>query len=279
MKRKKLTIEEKLLRAAETIQNSSALIIMAGAGMGVDSGLPDFRGKNGFWKAYPILKQLGMEFTRMASPKMFELNPKLAWGFYGQRLNLYRQTQPHIGFDLLRKWGEDRPSFVVTTNVDGQFQKAGFDEQVIYEVHGSIHHLQEVGGKSLEIIPAKNTEITIDSETLRATNLPVNEEGRLLRPNILMFDDWEWLSSRADAQEKAFDEWLSQFSKTDRIVILEFGAGDAIPTLNYKAQYLRRHFDTTYIKVNPNRSRLKANLHIELGALEAIKKLDALMCS
>jgi NAD-dependent SIR2 family protein deacetylase len=47
-------MNENLSKAAQAIHQSNCLIITAGAGMGVDSGLPDFRGKEGFWKAYPM---------------------------------------------------------------------------------------------------------------------------------------------------------------------------------------------------------------------------------
>ncbi len=81
-----------IARAAELIESADALIIAAGAGMGVDSGLPDFRGNEGFWKAYPALARARLEFTRIASPSAFERNPQLAWVFYGHRLKLYRDT-------------------------------------------------------------------------------------------------------------------------------------------------------------------------------------------
>ena len=76
----------------EKISNASYILITAGAGMGVDSGLPDFRGKEGFWRAYPIAKKLNLDFQELASPKWFEENPKLAWAFYGHRLHLYGNT-------------------------------------------------------------------------------------------------------------------------------------------------------------------------------------------
>lgn len=53
-------IEEAIEAAAELISDADGLIITAGAGMGIDSGLPDFRGENGFWKAYPALGKLGL---------------------------------------------------------------------------------------------------------------------------------------------------------------------------------------------------------------------------
>ena len=88
-------------QAAEVVKNADALYITAGAGIGVDSGLPDFRGNEGFWKAYPPIKKLGISFIDMANPSWFDENPPLAWAFYGHRLNLYRETKPHIGFNQL----------------------------------------------------------------------------------------------------------------------------------------------------------------------------------
>ena len=133
-----------IARAAELIADADALLVTAGAGMGVDSGLPDFRGNEGFWNAYPALGRARMAFTSVASPRTFRADPALAWGFYGHRLALYRATVPHAGFDLLRGWGGrmEHGTGVFTSNVDGQFQAAGFDPQRIAECHGSIHHLQ-----------------------------------------------------------------------------------------------------------------------------------------
>src|SRR5688500_11171268 len=114
-------------RCAELIHKAQGLLITAGAGMGVDAGLPDFRGAAGFWRAYPPLAKAGIAFEDIASPSTFRDDPKLAWGFYGHRLNLYRKTESHDGYRLLLKWARSRPygAFVYTSNVDGLFQKAG----------------------------------------------------------------------------------------------------------------------------------------------------------
>ena len=130
-----------LIAKAKNFWNSAeAILIGAGAGMGVDSGLPDFRGKHGFWKAYPPLAKLGIEFEQMANPEWFDTNPRLAWGFYGHRLNLYRSTEPHNGFKIiLERFQKDKiPVFIFTSNVDGHFQKTGFAEEQIMECHGSL---------------------------------------------------------------------------------------------------------------------------------------------
>jgi len=110
-------------KAAQAIKQADALFLTAGAGMGVDSGLPDFRGDTGFWNAYPLFREQGLSFMDIAQPHWFRRDPEVAWGFYGHRLNLYRKTTPHVGFGVLHRWAADKPGgvCVFTANVDGQF--------------------------------------------------------------------------------------------------------------------------------------------------------------
>jgi NAD-dependent SIR2 family protein deacetylase len=84
----------------------------------------------------------------MANPARFAEHPEHAWGFYGHRLKLYRETVPHEGFSILRRWADRMPrgAFVFTSNVDGQFQIAGFPESRVDERHGSIHAPQCLQG-------------------------------------------------------------------------------------------------------------------------------------
>src|SRR5215470_10752216 len=134
-------------RAAAAIRGAEALLVTAGAGMGVDSGLPDFRGAQGFWRAYPPYQKLGLHFEDVANPRWFRDDPGLAWGFYGHRFQLYRATRPHAGFAILRRWADRmlQGAFVFTSNVDGHFQRAGFDEERVVECHGSINWMQCTG--------------------------------------------------------------------------------------------------------------------------------------
>src|SRR5262245_11868002 len=85
------------------------------------SGLPDFRGNEGFWRAYPPFAKLGLSFVELANPRWFDDDPALAWGFYGHRYNLYTKTRPHEGFAILKRWADRPPhgAFVYTSNVDG----------------------------------------------------------------------------------------------------------------------------------------------------------------
>ena len=119
------------IETARIITEAEVFVITAGAGMGVDSGLPDFRGDQGFWQAYPPYARLGFSFMDCANPEHFQRDPAFGWGFYGHRTNLYRSTVPHEGFHIIRRWIERNSAdyFVVTSNVDGQFQKAGYDDR------------------------------------------------------------------------------------------------------------------------------------------------------
>jgi len=69
---------QKLQEAKEFLKKADAVLITAGVGMGVDSGLPDFRGNDGFWEAYPAIKEKKLSFSRMANPSWFEKDPHLA---------------------------------------------------------------------------------------------------------------------------------------------------------------------------------------------------------
>ena len=132
-------------RIAEAIIRNKAILVTAGAGIGIDSGLPDFRGNKGLWKAYPYFKDTNMSFSDAASPRFFNLKPNEFWFFYGHRYNSYQEHSPHSGFNSLLELcnsSKNGKYHVYTSNVDGHFQKAGFNEDKITECHGSINHYQ-----------------------------------------------------------------------------------------------------------------------------------------
>lgn len=240
-------------RAAALIDQADALIVAAGAGMGVDSGLPDFRGKDGFWRAYPALREARMDFHEIASPQSFLEAPQLAWGFYGHRMALYRKTMPHPGFDLLQRWGRQMVHglSVFTSNVDGQFQKSGFSSEQIYECHGSIHHLQCLDSCHEEIWSAEDFLPEVDEQRCWLQNpLPRCPHcGSVARPNVLMFSDWTWLEQRSAAQARRQDAWLATVS---RPVVIELGAGTAIPSVRHFSQHVIHAFGGRLIRINPH---------------------------
>ncbi|MGF6596283.1 NAD-dependent SIR2 family protein deacetylase [Paraburkholderia sp. GAS448] len=267
--------ESKYEQAVQWLREADGLLITAGAGMGVDSGLPDFRGTEGFWRAYPALQQRGITFEEMANPAHFEQLPELAWGFYGHRLKLYRETQPHEGFAILRRWAArvSRGAFVFTSNVDGQFQKARFPDDRIEECHGTIHSLQCVTPCRNVTWPADGFAPHIDPATSTLQNaLPRCPAcGALARPNILMFSDYGWIEEPSQAQRARLQAW---YASVPRVVVVELGAGKALPTVRRFGERMARH---RLVRINA-REAGTASQHgfgFEGGALEVLKQLDA----
>jgi len=255
------------------------LLFCAGAGFGVDSGLPDFRGAEGFWRAYPPYRRLGLRFEELADPVHFADDPTLAWGFYGHRLALYRATVPHAGFAVLRRWSRLRPARVFTSNVDGQFQRAGFPESAILECHGSIHHLQCLAGCTDEIWPADGLDVMVDESSMRAVPpLPSCPRcGGLARPNILMFGDFGWVSARTDAQAREHAGWLRSL-RGSRVVVVEIGAGTAVPTVRRHAE-LNAAATGALIRINTREPAVRHGhgVPIPLPAADALHRMDALL--
>jgi NAD-dependent SIR2 family protein deacetylase len=270
-----------LLRAADAIASAEALLIGAGAGMGVDSGLPDFRGNHGFWNAYPPYARLGLSFTELANPRWFARDPAFGWGFYGHRRNLYRATDPHDGFDILLSWARRMPAgaFVYTSNVDGHFQRAGFDPLRVLECHGSLEWMQCTGSCGCGLFGADSETIEIDESTMQARHpLPACPECRALaRPNVLMFGDGDWDGSRAYEQECRFRDWLAELGGR-RLVIVECGAGTAVPTVRLLCEHVARTIGGRLIRINVREAEVSAGaIGLATGALAALQAIDALL--
>lgn len=257
-------LSKELQRAAQLIKAADAIYVTCGAGMGVDSGLPDFRGNEGFWAAYPPFAKLGLRFTDLANPSWFRDDPQLAWGFYGHRYHLYRATQPHAGFDtLIRLMSRETDGgakdhsrgWVFTTNVDGQWQKAGWPGDRITETHGSLMHIQCSHPKGcyhafmgkIHDAEACGVNPVVDEATFTASkgSLPLCPRGckSVARPNVLMWGDSEWIGTRTEAQEAAKDTWIRRLVKEGASVcVIDIGSGTAVPTSRLEAESTALHF-------------------------------------
>lgn len=272
-------LEINIMQVRDALDWADAILITSGAGMGVDSGLPDFRGTEGFWRAYPPMKELGLSFADIANPKWFIEDPQLAWGFYGHRLNLYRNTKPNNGFNLLKELvsSKNENYFIYTSNVDGQFQKAGFDPKKIVEVHGSIHFNQCVDACEAKTWNNSSEEVDVDLSTFRAYGkLPKCMFcGKLARPNILMFGDWGYLSVREYEQTSRFNTWLRENTARNlKTVVIEIGAGKAIPTIRLHSEDIFRQYGAKLIRINPrDYSVPNGAISIPLGGQEALEKI------
>ncbi|BDC39177.1 hypothetical protein PTKU15_24740 [Paraburkholderia terrae] len=269
MERQQQAIEQ----AAAWLRDADGLLVAAGAGMGVDSGLPDFRGNEGLWRAYPALGAAQLSFESIANPASFHEDPVLAWGFYGHRMKLYRSIEPHAGFAILRRWTRHMRygGFVHTSNVDGQFQRAGFGEDGIVECHGSLHYMQCTLPCCSRIWPCAGYEPQIDEQACRLTSaLPRCDAcGGIARPNVLMFGDTAWLSRRTNQQEAHMQRWLEP---VERLVVVEIGAGTILPTIR---RFSERH-GPRVIRINMHEPQIDPAKGVGLrgGALEILSALD-----
>ena len=157
--------------------------------------------------------------------------------------------------------------FVFTSNVDGQFQKAGFHGGQICEYHGSLHHLQCLEACNSDIWSADGFVPVIDATHGRLVSaLPSCRHcGALARPNVLMFSDWNWNAARKEPQERALLRWIK---RVRRMVVIELGAGTAIPAVRVFSARTGR----PVIRINPQESALggRDGVSLPLRALEAL---------
>lgn len=181
---------------------------------------------------------------------------------------------PHAGSTVLRSWASRLPARVFTSNVDGQFQRAGFPD--VAEVHGAIAHLQCSVPCGRQIWPADSPPV-VDESTMRACPpLPTCPRcGAVARPNILMFGDGAWVPDRTSAQLESLSGWLAEHGAG--LVVVELGAGLAVPTVRHQAQRCSR--DGALIRINlrePDVPRPQ-DVGLALGARAALEELDALL--
>jgi NAD-dependent SIR2 family protein deacetylase len=277
--------------AAQLIKAAPRLLFTVGAGMGVDSGFPDFRGTDGFWRAYPPFAKLGLAFEDLASPDRFDADPTLAWGFYAHRLQMYRRTAPHAGYGAMQRWRDElgKDIFVYTSNVDGAFQRCGFADRLM-ECHGTGTLLQCTNGRcasrsgTFDAAAAVDAAV-IDEETMRVSEatLPLCPRcSRAARPNILMWGDFGFLDGGVAAQEKAFQAWLKQHEDpaAPPPVIVEVGAGTSGASVRGFTQLMRdNHGAAPVVRINAREADVDgANcVAVEGGARDALLAIDALL--
>jgi len=266
-----------LTEAKKIIEDADVIICMAGAGIGHDSGLPTFRGDDGFWKAYPKLGKKKMSFARIATQYALNENPQLAWSLYGHMFDLFNDTIPHTGFNSLLKMCEDKEDyFVVTSNIDCHFQKAGFDTNKIYEIHGRINKFQCTEcGQLWEVSPSYRFDVNTTSMAMTATPF-CKECGGLARPNIMLFNDTGFDTVETEQQAVRFNECMHKYDKGNhKIAIIEIGAGDSVPTIRIMSEYIQQKVDgATLIRINPMDSDgPEGTISVKVGALEAINTI------
>jgi NAD-dependent deacetylase len=149
---------------------SKRIVVLTGAGISAESGVPTFRGEDGLWKQYRA--------EELATPAAFEANPKLVWEWYDWRRGIIGEAEPNAGHLAIAGMERIFPHFsLITQNVDGLHRRAG-NTQLI-EIHGNLWQLRCVSdGRVQEDYRCPLPEIP-----------PLCECGALLRPHVVWFGE------------------------------------------------------------------------------------------
>jgi NAD-dependent deacetylase len=158
-------------RLAELLERRRPCVVLTGAGISTESGIPDFRSAGGIWERY--------DPGEVATIGAFRRDPARAWEFYALRLGALTGVEPNDGHRALAELEEQGwISAVITQNVDGLHQRAGSREVV--EVHGSL--------REAECIHC-GLRVPIEAALASLPLPPCPECGEILKPGVVMFGE------------------------------------------------------------------------------------------
>jgi NAD-dependent deacetylase len=174
----------RLCRARELLERPGPVVVLTGAGISAESGVPTFRGSGGLWRTYRA--------EDLATPEAFARDPRLVWEWYAWRRGLVAGCRPNPGHLALARFALDRPEvLLVTQNVDGLHERAareaagGGDSApaLPLELHGSLFRdrCSRCGRSSpaLESVDASSPRTLPRCSTC----------GGLLRPAVVWFGE------------------------------------------------------------------------------------------
>ncbi|MFB4164373.1 NAD-dependent protein deacylase [Alteribacillus sp. JSM 102045] len=156
-------------KLADWMKNANYTIVMTGAGMSTESGLPDFRSNKGIWK--------DRDPIALASTEALEYNREAFFSFYQSRIKALEEVKPNSGHYRLADW-EQRGILksLITQNVDGLHSKAGSRNTA--ELHGSIAELR-----------CHDCGYQIPSEAYLENNTTCPKCSGFFRPNVVLFGE------------------------------------------------------------------------------------------
>jgi NAD-dependent deacetylase len=107
------------------------VLVLTGAGVSAESGIPTFRGKDGYWR--------NLDPTKLATPEAFARDPQLVWDWYRERRKCIRNAQPNAAHEAIARLAQRTDDFLlVTQNVDDLHARAGVPATNVVQIHGNI---------------------------------------------------------------------------------------------------------------------------------------------
>jgi NAD-dependent deacetylase len=186
-------IDSRLVELADNaLAREGPLVFLTGAGISSESGIPTFRGAEGYWK----IGSTNYQPEELATYGAFTEMPEEIWAWYLYRRGVCRAARPnpaHLALVSLEKALSNR-FLLVTQNVDGLHLRAGNTPERTYQIHGNIDYLRCAEEHprirpiptSIPIDWARSRKLTADE--LRALRCCTNGRS-LARPHVLWFDE------------------------------------------------------------------------------------------
>ncbi|GJM30588.1 MAG: NAD-dependent protein deacylase [Cyclobacteriaceae bacterium] len=145
------------------------LVVLSGAGISAESGIPTFRDADGLWEGHDIME--------VASPQGWNANPELVLEFYNQRRKAALEASPNTGHKILASLEQYFEVTVITQNVDNLHESAG-STRVIH-LHGELFKSRSTIDSSL-VYPIDGWELKLGD---------LCKKGSQLRPHIVWFGE------------------------------------------------------------------------------------------
>ena len=177
-------------RLAELLRGRQPCVVLTGAGISTESGIPDFRSAGGIWEQYDPFEVANIDSLRR--------DPARVWEFYALRLEALAQAEPNDGHRALAELEQHGwIRAIVTQNVDGLHQRAGSRDVV--EVHGSLREAE---------CPACRARVRM-ADAIASLPLPACPEcGEVLKPGVVMFGELLPVDAIERAQQLAAEAGL-----------------------------------------------------------------------
>ena len=276
--------------AARAVRGAARLLVVAGAGMSVDSGLPAFRGEGGFY-------DFGGAQIAMTDVDLHPSGGKLevAWAYLSSMLEAFETAAPHAGYALVvdRLLARVADGFVFTSNIDGYFRRAGLDDKRLYESHGSFDLLQctSYGAEHAcratvwprapgDARPSRSRRAADGALVADLARVPRCAEcGAYARPNIshVTDDDADVCPERKAPARARLEAFLRRAKRGKGLVILEIGAGTSAHSLRVDSELVARRCGGTIVRIDPGGAPVPRGKHVSLPlpGLEALTRLAA----
>jgi NAD-dependent deacetylase len=184
--------KERLKRLlTEGLNRTGPIVVLTGAGISAESGIPTFRGPEGYWTVGSTVYQP----EEMATYRMFRKNPRAVWQWYLYRQSVCRNARPNAGHLALVELEKRLTGrfLLVTQNVDNLHLRAGQTPEKTFQIHGNLFQVRCAGECGEEIRPMPegidfNTGQTLTEDQWLRLTCPRCTE--LLRPHVLWFDEY-----------------------------------------------------------------------------------------